>query len=77
MEREGGGGVDTNTRVVGGEILAPAPSQENDQHHGDTGDNLNNIYNALSPWSSLCSMVFISPVRTSLTIFRNIVPSHN
>ena len=44
LEREGGGGVDTNTRVVGGEILAPAPSQENDQHHGDTADNLENIY---------------------------------
>ena len=41
LEREGGGGVDTNTRVVGGEILAPTASQENDQRQGDTGDNLN------------------------------------
>ena len=41
-EGEGGGGVDTSTRVVGGDILAPAASQENYQHRGDTGDNLNN-----------------------------------
>ena len=48
LEREGGGGVDTSTRVVGGVVLTPSTlSQEKGQHHGDTADNLNNIYKAL------------------------------
>ena len=40
LEREGGGGVDTNTRVVGGDVLATTASQENEY----TADNLDNIY---------------------------------
>ena len=44
VEREGGGGVDTKSRVVGGDVLATTLSQENDQHHGDRADNLENIY---------------------------------
>ena len=47
VEGEGGGGVDTNTRVVGGDVLTTTLSQEEDQHRGDTGDNLNNSYVAL------------------------------
>ena len=46
VEGEGGGRVDTSTRVVGGEVLTTTLSQEKDQHRGDTADNLDNIYKA-------------------------------
>ena len=47
LEGEGGGGVDTNTRVVGGDVLSSSTAnQDHEQHHGDTADNLNNIYKA-------------------------------
>ena len=45
-EGKGGGGVDTKTRVVGGDVLTTTLTQENHQHQGDRADNLDNIYKA-------------------------------